>query len=249
MFVLNKPPKSRVCYVNFWDNPWFPDVLREEMEYLRSVDYEAYKHIWEGVPKAISDAVIFKGKYSIEPFEEPSDIERFYYGIDWGFAVDPTVLIRAFIKDDQLFVTHDARGIGVDFDQIPELFDQVPDSRYNLIYADAARPDTISYIKKKGFHVSPADKWSGSIEDGIAFLRKFKKIVIHPRAKDGIGVEAKLYSYKQDPLTQEILPVVVDKHNHGWDALRYALTKLIRRGGGQAKYKVGGPKTVSSTWG
>jgi len=244
-FIVNKPPDSAVIFVNYWDNPWFPDVLRKEMEYLKSVDYEAYQHIWEGVPKKISDAVIFKGKYSIEPFEEPKDVDRFYYGVDWGFAVDPTVMIRAFIKDDQLFITHDSRGIGVDFDQIPDLFDQVPDSRHWLVYADNARPETISYIKQKGFKISAADKWPGSIEDGIAYLRKFKKIIIHPRAKDGIGTEAKLYQYKTDPNTQEILPIVLDQHNHGWDALRYALVKEILRGGSKGNRQLGGQRISS----
>lgn len=244
-FIVNRPPLSAVEFVNYWDNPWFPEVLRKEMEYLRKVDYEAYQHVWEGVPKKISDAVIFKGKYSIEPFNEPADIDRYYYGVDWGFAVDPTVMIRAYIWDNRLFITHDSRGIGVDFDQIPALFDQVPDSRYWLIYADNARPETISYIKQKGFKISAADKWPGSVEDGIAFLRKFDKIIIHPRAKDGIGTEARLYKYKQDPNTQEILPVVVDQHNHGWDALRYALGKEILRGGSKGTRQLGGTRLVS----
>lgn len=34
--------------VSWRDNPFFPDVLRKEMEKLRSIDIEAYNHIWEG---------------------------------------------------------------------------------------------------------------------------------------------------------------------------------------------------------
>ncbi len=180
-------------FVNYWDNPWFPEVLRKEMEYLRKVDYEAYQHVWEGVPKRFPMRSSSKENTQSNRLMNQPILTAITTG-GLGFAVDPTVMIRAYIWDNRLFITHDSRGIGVDFDQIPALFDQVPDSRYWLIYADNARPETISYIKQKGFKISAADKWPGSVEDGIAFLRKFDKIIIHPRAKDGIGTEARLYN-------------------------------------------------------
>ena len=47
-FVLNPPPGAVVKKVNWQDNPWFPDVLRAEMDYLKSTDYDAYLNVWEG---------------------------------------------------------------------------------------------------------------------------------------------------------------------------------------------------------
>jgi phage terminase large subunit len=96
------------------------------------------------------------------------------------------------------------------------------------IRADSSRPETISYLKQHGLAgIVPVFKWPGSIEDGIAFLRGFEEIVIHPdciHAKQ----EARLWSYKVDKQTSEVLPDVVDKHNHIWDAVRYALAPMIR---------------------
>src|SRR5260363_173844 len=40
--------------------------------------------------------------------------------------------------------------------------------------------------------------------------------------------EARLYSYKVDARTGDILPLIEDKHNHGWDAVRYSLDGYIR---------------------
>ncbi|MEW7001422.1 phage terminase large subunit [Serratia ureilytica] len=56
------PPDGGVIIrqVNYPDNAFFPDVLRQEMEYCKRVDYEAYEHIWLGLPKALSEAVIFR---------------------------------------------------------------------------------------------------------------------------------------------------------------------------------------------
>jgi phage terminase large subunit len=76
----------------------------------------------------------------------------------------------------------------------------------------------------------PAIKAKGSVEDGIAFLRSFKKIIVHERCKHTAD-EFKLYSYKRDRLTGEILPVLEDKHNHCIDALRYALEQVMLRFG------------------
>ena len=226
-FVLKPPPNAVVRKVNWHHNPWLPKVLQDEMEYLRRVDYDAYLHIWEGEPRAISDAVVFKGKFTVEPFDTPADA-RFYFGADWGFSQDPTTLIRAFVKDRALYIDQEAYAIGCDIDKTPALFDAVPESRKWQIYADSARPETISYMKRAGFKIAACEKWSGSVEDGIAFLRSFEKIVIHERCKH-TAEEFRLYKYKVDVQSGEVLPVIVDKHNHCTDSVRYALGKLIRQ--------------------
>ena len=72
-------------------------------------------------------------------------------------------------------------------------------------------------------------KWQGSVEDGIAYLRQFDKIIIHPRCVH-TAEEARLYSYKVDKRTGDILPQIEDRHNHCWDGVRYALAPLIKAG-------------------
>jgi phage terminase large subunit len=44
---------------------------------------------------------------------------------------------------------------------------------------------------------------------------------VHPRCKHLID-ELTLYSYKLDPLTNQVMPILADKDNHLIDALRYA---------------------------
>lgn len=229
-FVVNPPPDAQVVKVNFDANPWFSDTLFAEMDYCRRVDIDAYRNVWLGEPRAISDAVVFKGKYRIDRFETP-ETARFFFGGDWGFSQDPTALVRCFIQDRCLYIDYEAWGIGVEIDQIPALFDQVPLSRRWPIYADSARPETISAVCRAGFAISAAAKWSGSVEDGIAFLRHFEKIIVHERCVHTID-ELGRYSYKTDKINSEVivLPVLIDKHNHCIDALRYALSNYIKRG-------------------
>jgi phage terminase large subunit len=232
-FIKHPPPASECTTVKMtWrDNPWFPESLRREKDYLASVDPAAYAHVWEGECRTNSDAQIFNGKYSVEVFEPKPGWHGPYQGADWGFAKDPTTLIRLWIDPDarKLYVEYEAYGIKVDLHKTAELFDRIPDGKRYRTRADNARPETISYMQQHGYpEIVGCEKWPGSVEDGIAVLRQFEQIVIHPRCTHTIE-EARLYSYKIDKLTSDVLPDIEDKHNHCWDAIRYALEPIIRQ--------------------
>jgi phage terminase large subunit len=224
-FVVNAPADAIVRKVNYDENPYFPDVLRQEMEWLKKRDYQSYLHIWEGEVRKHSNALVFGGYFTVEDFETPRNA-RFYHGADWGFANDPSTLIRCFIDGRKLYIDREAWGIGVEIDNTPALFDTVETARRWPIKADCARPETISYMRRQGFNISPAKKWQGSIEDGIEFLKTFD-IIIHPRCQHTID-EFNHYSYKVDKQTGDILPQIVDANNHLCDSLRYALDGLIK---------------------
>ena len=215
----NPPDNAIVINVNYSDNPWLPEVLREEMEYDRRRDYDKYLHVWEGQYQTFGEALVFRN-WSIEEFDAPPDAV-FRLGADWGFAIDPTVLIRCFIIGRKLFVDYEAYKIGCEITDTPALFDAVPDARRWPITADSARPETISYMKKNGYpRIQSAAKGAGSVEDGIEWLKSFD-LIVHPRCKHTIS-ELSAYRYKQDKLTGAVLPIFEDKNNHLIDALRYA---------------------------
>jgi phage terminase large subunit len=224
------PPDAIVVEANWRDNPWFPDVLREEMERDRRRDPEKYKHIWLGEYQRNSESRVFHN-WSIEEFDTPIDA-RFYYGADWGFSVDPTVLVRSFIVGRTLYVDAEAYSVGVEIDRTPQLFDRIPGARLWPITADSSRPETISYMRRNGFpRIISARKGAGSVEDGIEFLKSFD-IIVHPKCRHIID-ELSLYSYKVDKVTNEVLPILDDKKNHVIDALRYAV-EGVRRSAGEA---------------
>lgn len=226
-FVVNPPPSAVVMGVSWRENPYFPDTLRAEMEWDRKVDHDKYQHIWEGHCRSFSEAQVFHGKWRTDTFEAPAGT-TFYYGADWGFSQDPTALVRCYISDGALYIDYEAYGVGVDIDATPDLFRAVPEAEKWPITADSARPETISYMQQHGFpRMRKARKGKGSVEDGITFLRSFQEIVIHERCKHAAD-EFKLYSYKRDKLTGDILPVIEDKHNHAIDALRYAVEPIMR---------------------
>ncbi len=218
------PPNALVRQVNWYDNPWFPEELRVEAEWMRERDVDKYLHVYGGGYNLKSEARVFKN-WRVEEFEAPADA-LIRYGADWGFAQDPTVLIRSFIKGRELFVDYEAWKVGCEIDHTPTLFRTVPGvwhqdaDKRPTITADSARPETVSYMRRQGFKILPAIKGPGSLEDGIEFLKSYD-IVAHPRCKHLID-ELTHYSWKVDDLTGQPLSALEDKNNHTIDALRYA---------------------------
>ena len=238
-----KPPRSIVVEANYMHNPWFRNTeLYEEMLYDRRRDPDKYQWVWLGGYQRNSEARVFRN-WRIDTFETPSNA-RFYFGADWGFSVDPSVLVRMYIEGRTIYIDHEAYKVGCEIDETPALFagtdKQKPERWKNTkghlgipgatewpIIGDSARPETISYMKRHGFpKMKPAKKGAGSVEDGVEFMKSYD-IVVHPRCTHVID-ELTMYSWKIDKQTQEILPVLDDKKNHTIDACRYAVENLRR---------------------
>lgn len=226
MEMKNATEDDLVIKANYSDNPWFPEELKLEMERDKKNDYQKYLWVWEGECLGLSDAQIFRGKYVVENFETPKNAD-FHFGADWGFANDPTTLVRSFIIGNDLYIDMCAGKVGCDLEDTPSLFNEVKGSSIYPIYADSARPETISFMRSKHYNVIAAEKWNGSVEDGIQYLRSFSCIHIHERCK-AVAEEFDLYQYKVDRQTGEILRIPVDKFNHYIDAIRYSLTVPMR---------------------
>lgn len=214
------PPRSIVREVNYDENPWFPDELRAEMEFDRSRDFDKYQHIWLGHYRRNSEARVFRN-WRVEVFDSPASAE-YRIGADFGFSIDPSCAIRCWIEGRQIFIDHEAWGLGVEVVDLPALFMSIPDGEKFWMTADSSRPETISHLRKNGFpRIAPALKGARSLEEGVEFLKGYD-LVIHPRCQHIID-EMTHYSYKTDPLTGQVLGVLEDKNNHCIDALRYAV--------------------------
>lgn len=230
-FQVNPPPNAHVVEVNYDQNPFFPDVLKEDMEWCRQTDVDAYMHIWRGMCRIHSEAQIMNGKWEISRFEPPAGVE-FLHGVDFGFAVDPTTAVRCYIHDGNLYIYQECYKHKLDIDYTAETFlRDIPDIDKFIIRADCADPATISYLQRHGLpNMLGVEKWAGSVRDGIRVIRSFKKVIIHEQCKYAIQ-EAKMYSYKKHAQTGDILPEPASGNDHIWDAVRYALAPFISKAG------------------
>jgi phage terminase large subunit len=251
-----------LVHVNYNQNPFLAEQAPEalnEAERMRALDSDAFEHIWLGGYNEKSDAKVLAGKYVVEAFEVPTMAhvtrrgDRIqvpvwdgpYFGADHGFAMDPRTLVKCWIGAHGrhgprcLFVERESYHVKLDIHRTAEQWAKdVPGYDAHVVRAEGAEPGTNSFLRQHGVpKIEDVKKWAGSVEDGIAFLRAFDKIVIHedcPHAAE----EARLYSYKVDKHTGEIKPDIEDKHNHIWDAVRYALAPWIKPGP-QARWRSG----------
>jgi phage terminase large subunit len=235
--VVHPPARSIVRKHNYRDNPWLPAVLLEEAEQLKLRDPDAYEHVWNGGLWIRSKAAIFAHKCKYAEFEVPRDKlgkalwDGPYFGADWGFSQDPAVLLKLWVGGRRLYIEHEQGGIQLSFDNLERRFRRIPGADRYTIRADSSRPETIAEMRSRGFKVEAAPKWAGSVEDGIEhILNTYDEIIINPRCTLA-QQEARLYRYKTDPKSGDVLPEIVDAHNHTWDAARYALAPLIRKRG------------------
>lgn len=86
-FVKDPPPGAVVKRINHSDNPWFPDVLQDEMDLLRERDHDAYLTVWEGHTRQVLDGAIFAkeireatadGRFTRVPYDQAKPVQTFW---------------------------------------------------------------------------------------------------------------------------------------------------------------------------
>lgn len=157
----NPPKDSIVVEVTWADNPWFPRVLRDEMELDRQTDPEMARHVWDGGYQIITEGAYYahliaeaekQGRCGSFPFD-PNKLVR----TGWDIGVDDHSAIW-FIQDDGINADvidyYEASGVGAPQlieealpEYMPEKIDELR-SRINL-----TRPRPFRY----GEHFLPHD--------------------------------------------------------------------------------------------
>jgi Phage terminase large subunit len=243
-FKEENPPDTIKVEVTYRDNPYLPNVLLREAEWDRKRDAEKFAHVWLGKHKRSSEARIFKN-WRVEEIETPHDVSRLF-GADWGFAIDPNVLVSSWFHPNlprTLVIDFEAYEIGCEIEDTPDMWDGLfchdeegknlcpvvkseckrpthGQARKWVITGDSARPETISYMKRHGYpRLVPSKKGPTSVLEGVQFLQGYD-IIVHPRCVHTID-ELTFYSYKTDKLTGQVLPIISDKKNHVIDSIRY----------------------------
>ena len=243
--LLRGPDRVRnsiVVEANYMDNPFLTKKLWDEKEHDRLRDPDRYAHVWLGKYQQASQARVFRN-WRADYFDTPIGA-RFMFGGDFGFSVDPTVLIRCYIVGRTLYIDKEVWKVGCEMDHTPALFagsDTRNPPRWPNPYGwkgiegsqrwpmrlDSANPQAISYLRRRGFeNITPSVKGPGSVEEGVEFLKSYD-IVVHPSCVHVID-ELSTYSYKVDKRTEEVLPELMDTKNHTIDSCRYAVEPLRR---------------------
>ncbi|MFK5239435.1 PBSX family phage terminase large subunit, partial [Glaesserella parasuis] len=173
-FRQNQDESMAIVEMNYSDNPWFPDVLKQErLRDKARLDDATYRWIWEGDYLEESEAQVFRGKYQELEFKPLPDFEGPYHGLDFGFAQDPTAAVKCWVFKDELYIEYEAGKVGLELDDTATFLQKgIAGIEQYVIRADSARPESISYLKRHGLpRIDGVSKWKGSVEDGIAHIK------------------------------------------------------------------------------
>lgn len=225
MFRGGEPPeRSFVREVSYLDNPWFfSGELATEMRFHRKRFPKRFKHVWLGAYDENGDAQIFQN-WKIGRIEIPANVYP-RIGMDFGFGSDPHAVMKIYILRELgiLYIAQESVG-EASLRELPTFVERVSETKKWPIIADSGMPGVIEYLGSKGFTIYGARKGKGSVETGINWLQGWD-IIIDPECVH-MQEEARRYFWKLDKGGKP-MPEPVDKFNHCWDAIRYALEDEI----------------------
>jgi len=208
------------------DNPFL--TLREinEIESLQQTDLH-YWTIFGMGERANNPALIFK--YDTIALV-PNKARFLGYGLDFGYANDPSALIGLYQESNTLYLDEVMYQSEMTNNDIDYFMYTEKVSKYSPIVADSSEPKSIDDLRLKGWRMIKAKKGHDSINHGIDLLRRHK-LVITSRSIN-IQREFDLYKWKQYP-DGELSNKPVDKFNHSIDAIRYIAEYSLQN---QGKY-------------
>ena len=207
------------------DNKFLSKDIIEEIERLKEVDPN-YWRIYGLGERGASEATIFHN-WEVLKGEIPGGTK--YYGLDFGFN-DPNALIEITLHDGNLYARELLYENKLTTPELIQRMKKLNITEYDSIYGDSSRPETIQEIYREGFNIMPCAKGKGSIKAGIDWIKRHK-VYIHPESVNLLK-EIKSYKWKVDK-NENVIDEPVDINNHLIDAFRYALTEMIKYGGGE----------------
>lgn len=207
----------------YLDNPFLDQNLINEIERLKDTDLN-YWNIYGLGERGVSQSLVFPSINIIDRI--PEDVQLLTYGLDFGYAVDPTAMVKIYKKDDSLYFEELIYELGLTNDQIARRFEKLGIEKGQSIFADSSEPKSIAEIHRFGWNIKPATKGKDSINIGIDILRRHKLYV----TKQSTNLVKEFRSYKYETNRDgQILSKIVDLNNHGIDAMRYGCIMKLSR--------------------
>jgi phage terminase large subunit len=198
------------------ENNLDPTKIKEWEESLYA-DPEYYRHHILGQWKDIGEGSIYKN-WKWDAYDPDSTSET-VYGLDFGFASDPSAVIKVQKKDNRIWIQEMVYHNGLTTEDLSDVMKANGIPQNASIYADSADPRSIETLRRMGWkNVTKADKGPDSIRAGIDKVSTYQ-VFADPASKN-LMEEYYNYSYR----TGTDKPI--DSYNHLMDALRYAVLSL-----------------------
>lgn len=245
-FCSFNPPKSQNNWVNeekLFEDPdrivhhstylgvpreWLGDRFFEDAEKLKARNETAYRHEYLGEVTGTGGAVFENVEDMAMSDELVGNFDRLYYGLDFGFAVDPLAYVAMYYdaKREDLYIFDELYRQKMTNSQAAKAIKlRINGGR---ILADAAEPKSIAEMSDYGLRISGARKGPDSIDFGMRWLQNRAHIYIDKRRCPNTYKEFVTYEYDRNKDGQ-FISAYPDANNHSVDAVRYGLSEIMNR--------------------
>lgn len=217
----NRPTEVNFYHSIWKDNHFLSTEQKREILALQQTDPEAWKVYGQGERATLRKGRVFKGWEQVYDLPEGDVV----WGIDFGWHPDPTAIVKIVKTNDAFYIKEIMYSTKATEEDIM-LAIRNNDYRNEPLWCDHNQKQIIEALKRSGYNAMEARKGTGSIIDGINFIKRSK--VFYTKTSKNLEKEYNSYSWKMkkgfdpdDPNAYEQFPE--DKNNHIIDATRYAL--------------------------
>jgi len=219
MFFDNPRPEAYVDRSTIEDNP----IQAVRIDYEKQLDAlaaqdETYYKIYRWGEWAFAKGKIYN--WDIVLALPDLRFDEIIYGGDFGYSIDPSVVLRIYRKADEFWIQELIYEKGLTNRMLGDRMKDEGVKPREAIYFDSSEPKSIQELFEMGFNVKPSLKGPDSVRAGIKFLQS-KKIHILAGSENVIREVGK-YKWREDKegnLLSE--PVTMDDHSP--DAARYGI--------------------------
>jgi hypothetical protein len=176
-WVVNTPPGCVSKLVNYTDNPYFPDVLKKEMEHDKKKDFRLYEQKWLGKPVGMGGRVWpeFDKEVHIKdiPYKDIADKGYCIMAMDPHSHYYPAIVWIALIPMNKRgnYPEDFHKHIYAEYPTFEELGGYYHDNRKKITFTK-----TLADLSKEIY-----------AKDGIEYGIKVKKRAVDPRYAKGSG--------------------------------------------------------------
>jgi phage terminase large subunit len=189
----------------------------EEVERMKIIDPEYYRTQWLGEWSPIGQGAVYKHfQWGLPAEFKKEDFKEILYGLDFGFASDPSAIIRVYRNNKTLYLEEVVYERGLILEELAELMKKRGIPLDAKIVADSAEPRSIETLKRLGFrNIQPCIKGTDSIRIGIDKVKSYT-VYADPNSKNLISEVAEyIYNHLGKPVGAD----------HLLDSLRYSLSE------------------------
>ena len=233
-FVANPPINAVVQKINWSDNPWFPETLKEEKDALKSRDIQAYNTVWEGMCRQTIDGAIFAREMQLAEAEQritkvPYDpVKPVHAVFDLGWADMTAIWFVQFIGMETRLI----RYYEVNQTTMTEILAKIqtfgyvidtlwlPHDAQNKTLASQGR-SIEDIVRSAGYKTRILERVP--VVDSINAARTMFRSCYFDRENCHEGLQClRHYRYEVDPETNQFSRTPLhDHYSHGADAFRY----------------------------